>query len=101
MQVKTAKSRRDFLHDFADRPATFVREWLDNQVQDLDATLGRSDRGTRASMIGALSTSSTDEDLRRSTFYRAEWLKEAIKLHGTEILARKASAHTPAAAGQR
>ncbi|KAI9207962.1 SWI/SNF and RSC complex subunit Ssr3 [Polychytrium aggregatum] len=62
--INQAKMKRDFMAAFAKDPCTFINHWMASQSRDLETILGDN----RVSQ----------EEMRRSAFYKDGWTQEAI-----------------------
>jgi len=62
--VNNSKIKRDFLLQFATSPVDFINKWVASQARDLEIILGES----RVNL----------EEMRRTDFYRQDWVKEAV-----------------------
>lgn len=62
--IRNARSKRDFLLEFAQDPATFIQRWVASQTRDLETILGEDHINVEAR--------------RRSDFYQKDWVREAV-----------------------
>ncbi|KAI0060153.1 BAR-domain-containing protein [Artomyces pyxidatus] len=82
--LQSSVLKRQFLHSFADEPATFIQSYLQSQSRDLESILGSGP--TEGATIRR-------EDLQRSEFFRMPWVEEAVAVwDGMRIASRIGSA---------
>ncbi|RKP23721.1 hypothetical protein SYNPS1DRAFT_30522 [Syncephalis pseudoplumigaleata] len=62
--INNAKTKRDFLREFAASPAEFIHRWIASQNRDLEVILGESHVNL--------------EERRRADFFQKPWVQEAI-----------------------
>lgn len=62
--MNNSKTKRDFLLEFVNDPANFIRKWISSQTRDLEQILGV----TRVNY----------EESKHAQFYRQDWVQEAI-----------------------
>ncbi|KAI3635214.1 hypothetical protein MIR68_006780 [Amoeboaphelidium protococcarum] len=79
--------KRDFMNDFAEDPAAFINKWIDSQAYDLDIVLNEGNSGELPVY--------NREVLRRSAFYREEWVGDAVWkwLNTAQVFEQNSSMH--------
>ncbi|KAJ3117705.1 SWI/SNF complex component snf12 [Phlyctochytrium bullatum] len=63
-EINAFKLKRDFMLAFAKDPSGFLNEWVASQSRDLEVILGDTRFNT--------------EEVRRSSFYREPWVRDAV-----------------------
>ncbi|KAJ2372060.1 SWI/SNF and RSC complex subunit Ssr3, partial [Coemansia sp. RSA 2603] len=85
-EIHNARSKRDFLRNFADDPVAFIHRWIDNQTKDLEVILGDRRHALEAAisaiMAGEENGTSGDAEaakwLKESALYNEAWASEAV-----------------------
>lgn len=80
--VRNAIVKRDFLDEFSNDSAAFVKNWINSQSRDLDLILGSEHANVPV------------EEMRRADFYRRDWVQEGE----IDVLREILVANTPLAA---
>ncbi|TIA70087.1 hypothetical protein E3P77_00295 [Wallemia ichthyophaga] len=80
--VRNAIVKRDFLDEFSNDSAAFVKNWINSQSRDLDLILGSEHANVPV------------EEMRRADFYRRDWVQEGE----IDVLREILAANTPLAA---
>lgn len=62
--VRNAVIKRDFLDEFSQDSAAFIKNWINSQSRDLDLILGTEHANVPL------------EEMRRADFYRRDWVQE-------------------------
>ncbi|KAJ1731142.1 SWI/SNF and RSC complex subunit Ssr3 [Coemansia sp. Benny D160-2] len=93
-EIYNARSKRDFLRNFADDPVAFTHRWIDNQTKDLEVILGDRRHGLEAALSAIMVADGTSQEmtserkqalekeatkwLKESALYDEPWAEEAV-----------------------
>ncbi|PVF97663.1 hypothetical protein CPB86DRAFT_415798 [Serendipita vermifera] len=86
MQVlRSLRTRRDFFQALADKPASFIQNFVESQARDLEVILGNERAAEGGGAGGNISVGSgtgvRETDLMDSEFFQGDWVYEAVGVY--------------------